>query len=208
MSNRIDSVRPTSTFDNFQPQNEDQERVRDGLRILAYAVKDKIEKDGMLDHAKLVNLHGAPGRGKTHLVEAFLNVVKPGPNDSSRRTSVCLLDGGALASWQYRSLDDVRVLAIDDLFRGQQSLSGVSPIDINSVMEGLYRAYERRQFVLTTSNFPTNGMIDLIKAQDTVGRLSSRLVEMSIGAIELTGEDYREKLAKERQERGEDPFSL
>ena len=27
MSNRIDSVRPTSTFDNFQPQNEDQEKV-------------------------------------------------------------------------------------------------------------------------------------------------------------------------------------
>ncbi len=208
MSNRIDSVRPTSTFDNFQPQNEDQEKVRDGLKKLAYAVKAKIEKGGMLDHAKLVNLHGAPGRGKTHLVEAFLNVVKPDANDFTRKSSVCLLDGGKLASWEYGSLDDVRVLAIDDLFRGQQSLSSVSATDIKSVMEGLYRAYERRQFVLTTSNFPTNGMIDLIKAQDTVGRLRSRLAEMSIGAIELTGEDYREKLARERAERGEDPFSL
>ena len=162
----------------------------------------------MLDHAKLVNLHGAPGRGKTHLVEAFLNVVKPDTNDFTRKNGVYLLDGKALATWEYGSLDDVRVLAIDDLFRGQQSLSGVTATDIKSVMEGLYRAYERRQFVLTTSNFPTNGMIDLIKAQDTVGRLRSRLAEMSIGAIELTGEDYREKLARERQERGEDPFSL
>lgn len=205
MSNRIEFVRPTSTFDTFRPQNAQQEEVRDGLRKLAFAVRDKLVQDGRLDHAKLINLHGKPGRGKTHLVEAFLNAVKPDKNDYQRSGHVYLLEGPNLATWQYGQLDEVRVLAVDDLFQNKQRIDQVDRSDINSVMAGLYRAYEKRQLVLTTSNFPTNGIVELIKSQDEIGRIRSRLAEMAIGAIELTGDDYRAKLAEEKEA---DPFSL
>lgn len=205
MSNRIEFVRPTSTFETFEPQNEQQEEVRDGLKKLAHAVRDKLAQSGRLDHAKLINLHGKPGRGKTHLVEAFLNVLKPTDQEYQRRDHIYLLEGTNLATWEYNRLDNVRVLAVDDLFQNKQELGQVSSVDIKSVMIGLYRAYEKRQLVLTTSNFPTNGIVELIKAQDQIGRIRSRLSEMAIAAIELTGEDYRERLAEEKES---DPFSL
>lgn len=209
LMNTIEFVRPTSTFESFKPQNEQQEDVKSGLQKLALAVRKKILNGGRLDNAKLINLYGGPGRGKTHLLEAFLNMVKPEKNSkdliNSTSNHVYLLEGTRLATWQYRDLDEVRVLAIDDLFQRQQRVDQISQSDIKSVMAGIYRAYEKRQLVITTSNFPTNGVLDLIQAQDEIGRVRSRILEMAIGAIELTGDDYREKLSKKVES---DPFAL
>jgi hypothetical protein len=69
-------------------------------------------------------------------------------------------------------------------------------------MSFIQMIYESRRFVIITCNFPfKTGILQRVEQIDTIGRITSRLKEITAGSgeIYLSGKDYREILSLENQ---------
>lgn len=209
--NNIEEVRPGSTFENFTPSTDSQSRVHELLQGLAQQVieaKDTIATQTQpFGDACLIFLHGEPGRGKTHLVEAFVNAIKAAaPEVFARMVLSC---DRLYLDYLYSSnpYDDAPIVIIEDLFHDKKSVSDLhTGADIAAFMKFITDMYSHKRLVIVTSNFRLlkGGILDRVKEADQVGRTVSRAAEVMSGGgeFELLGPDYREELAKQRRGKG------
>lgn len=205
MKNRILDIRPTSTFDNFVPQNDNQQKVKQWLENLADQVADKLQQwENWFDHAKVVNMWWWPWRWKSHLLEAFANRLI-----TLWRWDDIYLFRDTLHSTYGKPLSELRerVVLLDDLFSESKSTDDINKYwPLQWYSDYAFWAYERRKFTLTSSNFPTEWVIDRIEKEiDPIWRITSRMREIWQATIEIIWDDYRGILSKQREE---DPFSL
>lgn len=205
--NAIEQIRPGSTFETFSPQNEQAGNIALGLDRLANLAIDVIQKGARFNTAKVINLWGGPGRGKTHLIEAFCHkFVNSGLIDKILLFRSDFFRYGADVSVLN---GDHPVVVIDDLWSRFQSLNDEKLRDdmhIQFFGDFLAETYEKRRLVLVTSNFPTEGILKRIEGIDQIGRTVSRMREIASKSFELTGDDYREILAEKQNEK--DPFKI
>lgn len=208
--NHIDEVRPTSTFKSFIPQTDEQAMTAQGLEKLTTQIGERLRSVGEFDHARVVGIHGGPGRGKTHLTEAMINRLRE--MEVADRVWLVRGEDAPYALKQHALSEDAtkRVFIVDDLFSRFPALARVDTWNLGNFTESLLQIYERRLFLITTSNFSTAGIKQRITADiDPVGRVKSRLAEMTVRDITLDGPDYREILAQQRNENeGGDPYAL
>lgn len=206
--NKIQEVRPGSTFENFTPSTDSQSQVQELLQGLAQQVieaKDTIATQTQpFGDACLIFLYGEPGRGKTHLVEAFVNELKAAAPEVFAR--MVLSRDRLYLDYLYSSnpYGDAPIVIVDDLFHDKKSVSDLHPGgDIAAFMKFITDMYNHKRLVIVTSNFALvkGGILARIKEEDKVGRTVSRAAEVLSGAgeFELLGPDYREELAKQRR---------
>jgi chromosomal replication initiation ATPase DnaA len=209
--NKIEEVRPGSTFENFTPSTDSQSQVQELLQGLAQQVieaKDTIATQTQpFGDACLIFLHGKPGRGKTHLVEALVNEIKAAAPKVFAR--MVLSRGRLYFDFQVNDnpYGDAPIVIIDDMFHDKQSVKDLHPAtELTAFMKFITDLYNHKRLVIVTSNFGLvkGGILDRIKEEDKVGRTVSRAAEVMSGAgeFELLGPDYREELAEQRRGKG------
>ena len=206
--NAIHAIRSNATFETFEVTNDDQMNAVECLSMLADSIAKKapdiLFKPNPFDYGRFVFLVGKPGRGKTHLVEAFANRLK--------QKAPALVKGNKIffdrARFTLRHVlgdhgsdyDGAPVVICDDLWSEHATLAKVDH-DATYFMRYVFGAYERRSLTIFTSNFPVrDGIEKLVAARDPVGRVTSRLRELLHSSAELTisGDDYRRTLAQQR----------
>lgn len=206
--NKIQEVRPGSTFENFTPSTDSQSQVQELLQGVAQqviAAKETIATQTQpFGDACLIFLYGKPGRGKTHLVEAFVNAIKAAAPEVFARM---VLSRGRLY-FDYQVNDnpygDAPIVIVDDMFHDKQSVEHLHPAtELTAFMKFITDLYNHKRLVIVTSNFGLieGGILDRVEKEDKVGRTISRATEVMSGAgeFELLGPDYREELAKQRR---------
>ncbi|MDX1989271.1 MAG: hypothetical protein SFV17_21475 [Candidatus Obscuribacter sp.] len=202
--NKLQEVRPGNTFANFNPNHESQEQVRNLLMALVEQLVANQEVIASERHpfadASLLFVYGAPGRGKTHLVEAFINELRlRAPNVYKR---MVLSRGNFYFDYQIgdNPYYDAPIVVIDDMFHNKMSVSALHPAtEIEAFMKFIGDLYDRRRLVLVTSNFSLieGGIMQRVKEVDKVGRIVSRAAEVlsHCGEFRLEGPDYRQIIA-------------
>ncbi len=202
--NKLQEVRPGNTFANFTPNHESQEKVRDLLMALVEQLVANQEVIAGERHpfadASLLFVYGSPGRGKTHLVEAFINELRlRAPNVYKR---MVLSRGNFYFDYQIgdNPYYDAPIVIIDDMFHNKMSVSALHPAtEIEAFMKFIGDLYDRRRLVLVTSNFSLieGGILQRVREVDKVGRIISRAAEVlsHCGEFRLEGPDYREIIA-------------
>ena len=206
MQNKISEIRPTSTFDSFIAQNEEQEAIKNWLSNLTEQIAQKLKKSThWFDHAKVVNLWWWPWRWKSHLLEACAHKLI----DSWLWEDVFLYRG-AMYTHDWEELSDLkeRILLIDDLFSKSKDISDINKYwPLPSYADLMFWAYEKRKLVLTSSNFSTEWIIMRIEKElDPVWRITSRMKEIWQASLELKWNDYREIITSKKN--WKDLFSL
>ncbi len=206
MRNVIGQVRPNSTFENFEVLNDGLGSLVGNLQKLAGGIIAKSEHILALRNpfadAKLIILHGKPGRGKTHLVEALINALAKGDPRLLSRVYLSRYDFTMENIAGVHHYDNLPIVVIDDIFASHHSINELHPAtDIKSFMSFVKMIYEDRRLVIVTGNFPfKDGILEKVRLEDKTGRVLSRMQELmaSAGEIEVIGDDYREKLAREK----------
>jgi DNA replication protein DnaC len=218
-NNDIRNIRPDATFDNFEPATETQSKIRDTCEGLAQSLIDAApgyaNGNNPLKNGAFFVLSSAPGRGKTHLLEAMVNKIGEEAPDLLDSTfllrddfTLHTISGGASPlTFNHKS-----IILIDDLFSKYHSLDDLhAATDLKNFMDLIASAYENRWFVMVTSNFPiVEGLLPRIAEIDKVGRITSRCKEIltaRAGEFILDGDDYREVLMQkalaEREKSGD-----
>ncbi len=215
--NKLDEVRPSNNFSNFEAQTKSQKNVFELLQGLAQQVVDC--RDVIANTEKpfaepcLLFLWGEPGRGKTHLVEAFVNQIRHEAPDVYRRM---VMSRGRFY-YDYQITDnpygDAPIVVIDDMFHDKMSVADLHPnTEIASFMRFLTDLYDRQRLVIVTSNFPLieGGIMERVAAVDKIGRTISRAAEVMsrAGEYKLEGEDFRQELLRRRRSERSTGLSL
>jgi hypothetical protein len=173
-------------------------------RVVGYAPK-LVADENPFEEGKILSIVSEPGRGKSHLVHAFLNQIKA---DDPRALAKICFHSPAFKSGPFRPAE-TPILIIDDLFSGDSATTSVKQLGDRAVqgfMGLCTQIWENRVFAIITCNYsvlPT--MFERIRAHDMVGRSTSRLAGMMDASKEiiLPGKDYRRALAeKARADRG------
>lgn len=208
--NKIDQVRPGSTFESFEVYDPELGQSVELLKDIAdqvIAARERILKEEFpFDNGKVLFLWSEPGRGKTHLVEAFVNRVLKGDKRLAQRMVLsrgCFYYDFQIGENPYHGAP---IVIIDDMFHDMQSVAQLHPAtEIAAFMKFMTMVYERRVLALVTSNFPLmDGILARVKEVDKVGRILSRAKEVLSysGEIHLAGKDFREELAERRKGQG------
>ncbi len=203
--NCVGAARPGSTFERYEPETAAQreahiqfQRLADGLIANEAAI---LASEHPFPAAKLIFLWGAPGTGKTHLVEAIINRVR-------HRAPKLLLANKLYLARKDFTLEHVAmvstyerapVVIVDDMWNTHASVDRLHSVDVQCFSDFVFSIYERRTLVLVTSNFPIMaGILPIVKQYDPAGRAVSRLSELLAGSGEmhLEGPDYRQVLAE------------
>ncbi len=98
------------------------------------------------------------------------------------------------------------IVLYDDLLAETKSVADVRDFHAHYLARAITHFYDKKCLVIITSNFPLlPGIADQLQNADPVGRIKSRLVEMTAGSaqMKLTGPDYRGMIAGKRDA---DPF--
>ncbi|MBP9809808.1 hypothetical protein KBF38_16020 [bacterium] len=206
--NKLNEVRPSNNFSTFEAQTESQRTVSGLLQGLANQVIDC--RDVIANTAQpfsqpcLFFLWGEPGRGKTHLVEAFVNKIRREAPDVYSR--MVMSRGRFLYDYQIvdNPYGDAPIVVIDDMFHDKMSVGDLHPnTEIASFMRFLTDLYDRQRLVIVTSNFPLieGGIMGRVASVDKVGRTISRAAEVMsrAGEYKLEGEDFRQELLRRRR---------
>lgn len=210
-------LRPTNTFANFEVQTEGQQLAFDVLRTLADQVVAASQHIATIrqpfDEPSLLFLWGQPGRGKTHLVEAFVNRIRLEAPDVYQR--LIMTRGRFYFDFQMNDnpYGDAPIVIIDDMFHDKLGVSDLHPAtEINSFMRFITDLYDRRRLVLVTSNFPLieGGILEMVAKVDKIGRITSRAAEVMsrVGEIELQGMDFRQELVRRRRQSSGRGFNI
>ncbi len=203
---KMHQVRLDCRFENFTAMHDSQAQAKAFLFELANQVVDAAPVLAADPHAfrraTLLFLHGKPGRGKTHLVEAFINeVLERAPG----LRSLMVLSRGRFM-YDYQTTDspygDSSIVIIDDMYHDKMDVRELHPAtDVRSFMKFITDLYDNHRLVIVTSNFPllNGGIMGLVQKTDTIGRIVSRAAEVMAGAgeLELLGDDYRQRIASE-----------
>lgn len=154
----------------------------------------------------LLFLYGEPGRGKTHLVEAFINALRL---RASRVYERMVLSRG---NFYYDYQTDCNpyyyapVVVIDDMFHKKMSVADLWDTEIDAFMKFIGDLYDKRRLVIVTSNFSLieGGIMERVKEVDKIGRVISRAAEVltRCGEFRLEGPDYRQIIASEKRAGG------
>lgn len=195
MQNLTNDPRETSTFESFVTTEKNEQLVR-ALKQIAEQLASHPEKAAEaypFSAARLIVLHGKPGRGKTHLVEAFIQALG---KDWRKRTMYSNKSLTTLYSYEELTTSP-RIIVLDDVYSRASHLSNISDFEFDYFLRAMMTVYEQRQLMILTTNFHLSELIARIRSKDTIGRVFSRVQEMSRNALslELQGEDYREVLA-------------
>lgn len=205
--NQIHAVRPGSTFELYKPASPAQTEAHIQLQRLADGIVAKQDTVLAEEHpwpkAKLIFLWGPPGAGKTHLVEAVVNRVREKAPRLVKQRRIYLsrysftLEHIASVS----TYDGAPIVIIDDIWAEYTSLNRLNDAtDVRCFMGFVASIYDRRTFVLVTSNFPIkDGILGAVRRVDKIGRTTSRLAELLAGSgeIHLDGPDHRQTLAEQ-----------
>lgn len=216
MENYIKYARPSSTFDNYDPKTETQQKALEVFRglatLLSKNIKAIVNNPNPFPHAQMFFLSGPTGIGKTHLLEGLANrLIEANPKMRERLYWIRGQEftGQFMGSSLMHYFDQTPIILVDDLFSTKQSLGELHErVEIDAMMRFASGVYERRALVVATSNFPfMQGIFAKVKSIDTIGRAASRLEEIMArsGEITMTGEDYRKTLAKDT---GENPLDF
>lgn len=233
--NQIQDIRPDCTFANYVAQNENQTSAAQHLQSLTQLLVDNrgmfasastsrsfgaAARSSPFPNGMIVFIHGTPGTGKTHLVEAVVNKLKseaPEVLDDvffyRGELQYPILDGSDNLHLDYGHKS---IIMLDDLYANKQSLNHADSADYKRISAFLTMVYEKRCLVIVSSNFSmADEMVPFIKKHDQIGRLSSRVEELMGGrgfSIDTSGPDYRVKIAaemKKTQAPGQlNPFAL
>lgn len=203
---KLAQVRPENTFASFELYSPEQKPVVDFLQAVAAQIVGKcdaiLRDDFPFANGRLMFLTSDPGHGKTHLVEAVINHVaehKPELLGKMVLSRGDFLHDHMTAASEYGGAP---VVVIDDVFAEHQNIDSLHPAtDLKSFMHFITMLYERRIFVLMTSNFRLtgdNGILASVAKCDKMGRVVSRCLQMvgTTGEIVLPGKDFRAELAK------------
>lgn len=194
---------PASTFETFEPQTENQQRALENMRGLAHSLIGKMRKASepppCLDVAKMLFLHSAPGRGKTHLAEAFIaEIVTKVPSLQKYISWIPGRDIYTALCVYGHNLESERIIVIDDLFDNLHRVEDMGDREVQALLDLVMRAYAAKNLILITCNFPiTKEILPKVGKVDVVGRAASRFrhILANSGEIGLDGADYREVLA-------------
>jgi predicted ATPase len=207
--NKIAEVRPGSTFDTFKVYDPAQQQVVDLLGNVADQVIARtpriLEEEFPFDNGKILFLWSEPGRGKTHLVEAFINRIRAA--DKRLAKKMVLSRGRFYFDFQLdiNPYGDASIVIVDDMFHDKMSIGDLHPAtEVQAFMRFISMVYDRRVLALVTSNFPMiegGGILSRVAQVDKIGRILSRSKEVLSGSgeIHLAGRDYREVLSDERK---------
>ncbi len=210
--NKLSEVRPTSTFASFQLYDPEQAKVVELLTGLADQIIARApqiaSEEFPFDSGKILFIHGEPGRGKTHLVEALINRIKQEAPTLIER--MVLSRGRFSFDFQVDThpYGKVPIVIIDDMFHDKSSVAELHPrTELDAFMRFITMVYERRVLAVITSNFPMmveGGILAEVAKVDTVGRIASRAAEILSGSGEfnLLGKDFRQTLAEQRKTEG------
>ncbi len=232
--NQIQDIRPDCTFENYRPQNDNQTAAAKNLGSLAQSLVDNrtmfppaptsrafgaAARPSPFPNGMIVFLHGTPGTGKSHLVEALVNKLKADAPEVAQDIYFYrgdlhypILDGSDNLHLDYGHKP---IIVADDLFSQKQSLSDANSSDYKSLSAFMTMVYEKRCLVIMSSNFSlAEELVPFLRQHDTVGRITSRMEELIGGrgfSVDTSGPDYRSKIAaelKKTQQPGElNPFA-
>lgn len=210
----LSNIRPNSTFENFDPQNEEMGKIKDGLERLSNDISRRVVSGKNilvpgLDTGKIINLQGNPGLGKTHLLEAIVNFLKNKGVEIRDLESLIYFD----RQFGTTSLIDQNhpIVLIDDLFKNTQSAGDLNDYQIKDFSKLVTRVYEEQILLVTSTNLDVMSILNRVEELDRVGRVSSRMKELTNGGVsnfELTGDDYRGILAECNKREEVDPFKV
>lgn len=193
-------LRPNALFETFIPQTELQSIVATNMQSLAISF---VKKKGILNNAKFITITGSTGRGKSHLIEAFLHVILD--SQVIGENGIYLARGKYVYQGLRFNSVNKRLVIIDDLFNDFHDLNSIPDYMITELMDAILELYEGRTLAILNTNFSMKGLIDRISKIDTIGRVTSRLKEVGITNIEMDGPDYRNII---KEQRADDPWEI
>jgi hypothetical protein len=157
--NGIAQLREGLTFGNFVARSTGQVAARTALMALVDELAGVEPHRLPLPQARLYHLYGRPGRGKTHLMEAFLNEIQQRAPQLFR---LCFLDRKNFTH-SNMVVADMRhhrapIICVDEMFKEQQIDGELEPnTDVVALINWILAAYELRPILVVTSNFPMLG---------------------------------------------------
>lgn len=173
------------TLDNFEAETETHEKT---VRIIKWLVQLILDYDSIPPKPIMLALHGESGRGKTHLLKAFLNEL-------ARNQINYHYEAKPNTALSYYSKDK-KIIAYDDLFAERKNMKEFRNYDYQYLEELIFDIYEYKRIFIFTSNFSLNQLTEFIKKHDEIWRITSRIDEF-IGIcpdIQIDWEDYRKKI--------------
>jgi DNA replication protein DnaC len=211
--NHIRDIRPDSTFESYEPINEEQERARAALQDLASKLSESAPDGTQLNLSRfrkgaLLVLSGTVGTGKTHLLESFANtLINNRPDLANSMFFSCGDFLGTFSTQKFvpATVDNKSIILIDDVFSNRKTVDDLDHIDVQSISSLMTFLNEDRRLCVMTTNFPfTLGIGGQIKKYDPVGRISSRCAELlaTAGEFDTSGPDYREVKAQIARQSG------
>ena len=199
MENRIKEVRTSSTFANYVAHTEEQQHAYSMMTTVASQViqlqETILAETNPFPRCNFIFMDGAPGVGKTHLQESFVNEVKEKAPELLEK--ICLFRGNfthAFMSFAWeKEFDQYPIMLIDDLFVQTANPTELHPnTDGAAMFNFMMQAYNKKNLVIFSSNFSIDKDLKRIAlANDPLGRLSSRLQEVAAGTIHVNGPDGR-----------------
>jgi len=156
---------------------------------------------GFVDRAENLLVFGLPGRGKTHLCSAIGHELVQRGYKVLFQPTFLLVQRLLVAKKELtleralRRLDSYQVVLLDDLGYVQQDRE-----EMEILFTFLAERYERRS-VMITSNLVFSEWDKIFKDPMTTAAAIDRLVHHAT-ILELTGESYRAKSAKQKNRKG------
>ena len=147
--NKIRQVRPSATFENFKADTAERKQLLAYFKKIAEElVKHSdafIREEYPLDHARMIILHGKPGRGKTHLIEALINYIRLNAPQLLSRIFLSRSDFTSDNLTFANKYGGLPIIVIDDIYSDEQSIDDLHPsTDIDSFMKFVMHIYDSK----------------------------------------------------------------
>lgn len=185
-------MRQHTYFENYHAQTPSQQAAAKLLSTYARGVVDHVKEKGEpTNSSRMVILHGKPGCGKSHLLEAFHKFLEEnGVNDQIFWIHRDLaLDFPVMAPVFIR---EKPIVIIDDLFQNENH---AKENELRKLCELILMAYQRRVLLIIATNLPAAAFMPQIMASDDHGRIASRVNEMTRNGenvLHIDGPDGRQ----------------
>lgn len=210
-SNKVGDVLAEHRLDKFEVLNPSHKEALTLMQSLAKQIVTHAREISTLPRplhrSILVVLHGQPGRGKTHLAEGFINAILYGAPSLSAKIH---LSRQSFSYDHHESgpYEGKHIVVIEDMFLRKDpmardpiptSVAALARKDFEDFGQFIVHLYEQPKVVIVTNSFPIlkAGIMGGTASHDITGRIKSRslVVLQTALELELTGDDYRERIA-------------